>query len=96
MPPEVKLPMLPRALMEFTQLAKDPNADVRELSRIIATDSGLSTALLRRAQFCRGWCQDQNHLRATRPGHVWDPDHAVNPNDVWVGKRDEVNFLEVD
>ncbi len=47
MPPEVKLPMLPRALMEFTQLAKDPNADVRELSRIIATDSGLSTALLR-------------------------------------------------
>lgn len=47
LPPTVKLPMLPRALSEFTEKAKDPEADPGELSQIIATDSGLSSALLR-------------------------------------------------
>jgi serine/threonine-protein kinase len=47
LPPTVKLPILPRALSEFSQLARDPDADARELSRIISTDSGLSSELLR-------------------------------------------------
>lgn len=47
LPPTVKLPMLPRALTEFTEKAKDPEANPAELSAIIATDSGLSSALLR-------------------------------------------------
>jgi serine/threonine-protein kinase len=49
LPPSVKLPILPQALTEFTQLAKDPDADVQELGRIIATDSGLTSELLRHA-----------------------------------------------
>lgn len=47
LPPTVKLPMLPRALMEFTEKAKDPEADPAELARILASDSGLSSSLLR-------------------------------------------------
>lgn len=48
-PPSVKLPVLPKALLEFGQAARDPDASVQELSRIISTDSGLSGDLLRRA-----------------------------------------------
>ena len=46
-PPAIKLPILPKALMEFREKAEDPEADIKELSRIIASDAGLSTDLLR-------------------------------------------------
>lgn len=48
LPPRIKLPMLPRALSEFTRKAQDPEADPGGLSRIIGTDAGLSGELLRR------------------------------------------------
>lgn len=48
-PSSIKLPVLPKALLEFSEKAKDPDADIQELSRIISTDSGLSSGLLRRA-----------------------------------------------
>lgn len=49
LPPKVKLPMLPRALSEFMERVQDPDVDPRELSRIICTDAGLSSELLRMA-----------------------------------------------
>ncbi len=52
LPPTLKLPMLPRALSDFTRQAQDPNADPRELSKIIETDSGLSSELLRHVNSC--------------------------------------------
>ncbi len=47
LPPSIKLPILPQALQEFQQKARDPEADTGRLSRIISTDSGLSSELLR-------------------------------------------------
>lgn len=47
LPSSVKLPILPKALIEFRQKAENPDADTNELSRIIASDAGLSTELLR-------------------------------------------------
>lgn len=47
LPPSIKLPILPQALQEFQQKAQDPEADTGVLSRIISTDSGLSSELLR-------------------------------------------------
>ena len=44
--------MLPRALSDFTREAQNPNADPRELSKIIETDSGLSSELLRHVNSC--------------------------------------------
>ena len=52
LPPSVKLPILPKALIEFRDRASDPNADADELSRIISSDAGLSTELLRGVNTC--------------------------------------------
>lgn len=48
-PSSIKLPVLPKALLEFNQKAQDPDVGVAELARIVSTDSGLSSGLLRRA-----------------------------------------------
>lgn len=45
--PEVRLPVLPRAVSEFTDKAEDPDCDPRELGRIIEADAGLTCQLLR-------------------------------------------------
>ncbi|MBW3542076.1 MAG: HDOD domain-containing protein [Planctomycetes bacterium] len=47
LPPWVKLPSLPAALMEFTQKAQDPSVGPGELGRIIDKDAGLTCQLLR-------------------------------------------------
>jgi len=47
LPPEIKLPMLPKAVMEFSEKAENPNATPKDLSRIIETDAGISCELLR-------------------------------------------------
>lgn len=51
-PPAVQLPILPKALNEFRKKSEDPEADTDELSRIIASDAGLSTELLRNINIC--------------------------------------------
>jgi HD-like signal output (HDOD) protein len=48
-PPQIKLPMLPTAVLEFGRKADDPQASSGDLGRIIETDSGLTTELLRYA-----------------------------------------------
>lgn len=45
--PNVRLPVLPKAVMNFCQKSEDPNCDLRELGRIIESDSGLTCELLR-------------------------------------------------
>jgi HD-like signal output (HDOD) protein len=52
LPPSVKLPVLPKALADFRSKAEDPDADTGELSRIIASDAGLSAELLRIVNSC--------------------------------------------
>lgn len=47
LPPNIKLPMLPKAVLEFTQKAKDPNTNNIELGTIIESDAGLTCDLLR-------------------------------------------------
>lgn len=47
LPPQIKLPMLPKAVMEFSQKSEDPKATPKELSKIIETDAGISCELLR-------------------------------------------------
>ncbi|MCA9018593.1 MAG: HDOD domain-containing protein [Planctomycetaceae bacterium] len=47
LPSEIKLPMLPKAVMEFSRKAEDPNTTPKELSKIIETDAGISCELLR-------------------------------------------------
>ena len=47
LPPNIQLPVLPDALMKFSEKASDPEADTRELSQIVETDAGLSCDLLR-------------------------------------------------
>ncbi len=47
MPPRVKLPTLPQALLEFNRKAEDPNAGPAELGKIIESDTGLTCDLLR-------------------------------------------------
>lgn len=47
LPLSVQLPVLPKALMDFRKKAEDPDACPDELSRIITSDAGLSTELLR-------------------------------------------------
>lgn len=46
-PPSIKLPILPQALIEFNRRAEDPNAGVNDLGKIIQSDSGLTCELLR-------------------------------------------------
>jgi serine/threonine-protein kinase len=47
LPPLMKLPALPHAATLFIQKANDENAPIAELARIIETDSGLTTELLK-------------------------------------------------
>ena len=47
LPSNLKLPMLPRAVIEFGQKSKDPNASAKELGAIVESDSGLTCELLR-------------------------------------------------
>lgn len=53
LPPSIKLPILPKALMDFRRKAQDPEANPNALSRIISTDSGLSSELLRHVNSCK-------------------------------------------
>ncbi len=52
LPPSVKLPILPKALMDFRKKTEDPDADTHELSQIIASDTGLSAELLKNVNSC--------------------------------------------
>ncbi|WP_459555534.1 HDOD domain-containing protein [Lacunimicrobium album] len=47
LPPAVKLPMMPSAVIEFTKHADDPAATPKKLAEIIETDAGLSCELLK-------------------------------------------------
>lgn len=47
LPSQIKLPMLPKAVMDFSQKAEDPNSTPKQLSKIIETDAGISCELLR-------------------------------------------------
>jgi len=47
LPPTLKLPALPLAVTQFLERSKDPETTLKELSRIIETDSGLTLELLR-------------------------------------------------
>jgi len=47
LPAQIKLPMLPKAVMEFSQKAEDPNSTPKQLSKIIETDAGISCEMLR-------------------------------------------------
>lgn len=47
LPSQIKLPMLPKAVMEFSQKAEDPNSTPKQLSKIIETDAGISCEMLR-------------------------------------------------
>lgn len=47
LPPNIKLPVLPSALLKFSEKAKDPEVSTGLLSRIVETDAGLSCDLLR-------------------------------------------------
>ena len=49
LPPNVKVPMLPIAVMEFNRKADDPYAGPGELGKIIQSDCGLTAELLRYA-----------------------------------------------
>lgn len=51
-PPDVKLPILPQAFTDFRTKSADPDVDIQLLSRIIASDAGLSTELLRNINIC--------------------------------------------
>ena len=45
--PDIKLPMLPQALIEFSQLADDPYCEIQKLAAIVESDTGLTCQLLR-------------------------------------------------
>lgn len=45
--PDVKLPVLPKAVSEFSQKAEAPDCCMRELAAIVEADSGLTVQLLR-------------------------------------------------
>ena len=47
LPPRVKLPVLPKAIMEFSRKSEDPEVDPQDLAKIIETDAGLTCDLLR-------------------------------------------------
>lgn len=53
LPPSVQLPILPQALSEFRKKSQNPDVDTNELSKIIASDAGLSTELLRTVNSCK-------------------------------------------
>lgn len=45
--PNVRLPVLPKAVTDFCQKSNNPDCDLRELGRIIESDAGLTCELLR-------------------------------------------------
>jgi HD-like signal output (HDOD) protein len=45
--PDIKLPVLPQALIDFSQLADDPYCEVQKLAAIVESDTGLTCQLLR-------------------------------------------------
>lgn len=45
--PNIKLPVLPQSLVEFSQLADDPHCEIRNLAAIVESDTGLTCQLLR-------------------------------------------------
>lgn len=47
LPPTLKLPALPIAVTQFMEKSKNPDASLKELAKIIETDSGLTLELLR-------------------------------------------------
>jgi HD-like signal output (HDOD) protein len=47
LPPSVKLPVLPTALMEFSRRSSEPDATPKALGEIIESDAGLTCELLR-------------------------------------------------
>ncbi|QDT37100.1 HDOD domain-containing protein [Stratiformator vulcanicus] len=47
LPPTLKLPALPHAVASFQQKASDPDVAIKDLARIIETDTGLTLELLR-------------------------------------------------
>ena len=48
LPPDLPLPVLPRAAVEFARRSRDPDADLGELGALLDTDAALTVALLRR------------------------------------------------
>ena len=59
LPPWVKLPSLPLALMEFTQKAQKANIDAAELGQAIEKDAGLTCQLLRHVNSAAAGFQGQ-------------------------------------
>ena len=47
LPPDLKLPALPKAVTDFVERSRDPEAPASELSKILETDTGLTVELLR-------------------------------------------------
>jgi HD-like signal output (HDOD) protein len=47
LPPTLKLPALPHAVTLFVERAKEPDAALRDLAKILETDTGLTVELLR-------------------------------------------------
>ncbi|MCA9069903.1 MAG: HDOD domain-containing protein, partial [Planctomycetaceae bacterium] len=47
LPPDLKLPILPQALTEFSEKAADPNVNPKILGQIVERDAGLTCELLR-------------------------------------------------
>ncbi|MHC4879703.1 MAG: HDOD domain-containing protein [Planctomycetota bacterium] len=45
--PDIKLPVLPKAVTEFSAKAEDPDCDIRTLAAIVESDTGLTCELLR-------------------------------------------------
>lgn len=45
--PDLRLPVLPKAVSEFTEIADEPDCSVGDLAAIVETDSGLTCQLLR-------------------------------------------------
>lgn len=46
LPPNLKLPILPPAISEFSQMASGPNMDLKQLAQIVETDAALASELL--------------------------------------------------
>lgn len=47
LPADIKLPALPKAVMEFSQKAEDPDATNKQLGSIVESDAGLTAELLK-------------------------------------------------
>lgn len=45
--PDIKLPILPQALVEFSNLADDPRCEIRRLASVVESDTGLTCQLLK-------------------------------------------------